>query len=51
MHVKFQFLTNGLDVFETLLVVGSCTTDPDLDFMFNKSAGNFTEGANDPFEG
>jgi len=51
MHIQLQLCTNGLDVLETLLIIGSCTTNPDLHFMFDKSTRDFAERANNAFEG
>lgn len=51
LHVKLQLLTDGLDVLETFLVVGTGTTDPDLDLVLVKKRGDLTEGADDTLEG
>lgn len=43
VHVKLQLLPNGLDVFQTLLVVGSSTADPDLNFVLHQYLSELTE--------
>ena len=51
VHVKTQFLTNGLDVTKTLLVVRTSTTDPDLDLVLVQNRGDLTQGTDDTLEG
>ena len=33
VHIQPKLLTDSLDVLETLLVVGTSTANPDLDFV------------------
>ena len=51
VHVESELLTHGLDVLETLLVVGAGTTDPDLDLVLVQDRGDFSQSANDTLEG
>lgn len=51
MHVEFQLLPNRLDILQTLLVVGSSTADPDLDFVLQEYLCELTESANNTLEG
>ena len=51
VHVELELLADGLDVLETLLVVGASTADPDLDVVLNKERSDLTEGADDTLEG
>lgn len=51
VHVETQLLTDGLDVLQTLLVVGTGTTDPDLDLVLVQDGGNLTQSADDTLEG
>ena len=50
VHVQLQLLANRLDILKALLVVRTCTSYPDLDLMFNKSARDLSQGTNDAFE-
>jgi len=51
VHVQTQLDTGGLDVLQTLLVVGAGTADPDLDLVLLENGGNVANGANDTLEG
>lgn len=51
VHVELELLTDGLDVLETLLVVGASTADPDLDVVLDEERSNLTEGTDDTLEG
>lgn len=51
VHIEFELRSHGFDVLEALLEVGACATDPDLDFVLDESGREFTEGADDAFEG
>lgn len=51
MHVELEFLTDGLDVLESFLIVWSSATDPDLDFVLIEQRRDFPEGTNDALEG
>ena len=51
VHVELELLTDGLDVLETLLVVGASTADPDLDVVLDEERSDLTEGADDTLEG
>ena len=35
MHVEFQFLADGFDVFQSFLVIGPRATDPDLGLVLD----------------
>lgn len=50
VHVEAQLLANGLDVLETLLVVGTSTADPDLDLVLVQDGGNFAESTDNTLE-
>lgn len=50
LHVKTKLNADGLDVLETLLVVGTGTTDPDLDVVLDEERSDLAEGANDTLE-
>src|SRR5699024_4389770 len=43
--------TNGLDVLQTLLVVGTSTADPDLDLVLVEGSGDLPQSADDTLEG
>lgn len=51
LDVQLQLLTGRLDVLETLLVVGTSTTDPDLDVVLDQDGSEFSQGAYDTLEG
>jgi hypothetical protein len=51
VHVQAQLAGNVLDVLETLLVVGTSTTNPDLDVVLDKEACDLAEGLDDTLEG
>ena len=50
MHIQSELLTGRLDVLQSLLVVGTSTTDPDLNLVFVQNGGDVTESANDTLE-
>ena len=50
VHVESELLTYALDVLETFLVVGACTTDPDLDVVLVEDGSDLTQSADDTFE-
>jgi len=50
VHVQLELASDGLDVLETFLVVGSGTTNPDLHLVFNEEWGDFSKGTNDTLE-
>lgn len=50
MHVQFELFADGLDVLEAFLEVGTCATDPDLDFVLDERWGELSEGTNDTLE-
>ena len=50
VHVQFELFADGLDVLEAFLEVGTRAADPDLNFVFDESGGEFAEGANDTLE-
>lgn len=45
LHVELELLTNVLDIFETLLIVGASTTNPDIDLVFLENLRKFSESA------
>lgn len=51
VHIEAELLSDALDVLETLLVVGTSTTDPDLDVVLDEERGDFPKGADDTLEG
>jgi hypothetical protein len=51
LGVETEFLGSGLHVLETLLVVGTSTSDPDLDVVLNQLSGIVSEGSDDTLEG
>lgn len=51
VHVEAKLDTNGLDVLETLLVVGTGAADPDLDLVLDENGGDLADGANETLEG
>jgi len=50
VHVEAELDADGLDVLETLLVVGAGATDPDLDLVLDQKRSDLTESANDTLE-
>jgi hypothetical protein len=50
VHVEAELLADTLDVLETLLVVRTGTTDPDLDVVLDEKGGDFPQGADDTLE-
>ena len=50
VHVKAELDADGLDVLETLLVVGSTTTDVDADLVVGERRLVLLEGTNDTLE-
>jgi hypothetical protein len=50
VHVELELLTDGLDVLQTLLVVGASTADPDLDVVLDKERSDLTKGTDDTLE-
>ena len=50
MHVEAELDADGLDVLETLLVVGTGAADPDLDLVLDEERGDLTESADDTLE-
>ena len=50
VHVQFKLLADGLDVFETFLVVGTGATDPDLDFVLDEGRGHLAQSTDDTLE-
>ena len=50
MHVQPKLLTNILHVLETFLVVRSCTSNPDLDFVLIEERRDLANGTNDTLE-
>lgn len=50
LHVQVQLAANGLDVLETLLVVGAGAAHPDLHVVLDEDGGELAEGADDTLE-
>jgi len=50
VHVEAELNADGLDVLETLLVVGTGAADPDLDLVLDEERCDLTESANDTLE-
>jgi hypothetical protein len=50
VHVKAELDADGLDVLETLLVVGTGAADPDLDLVLDEERGDLTESADNTLE-
>jgi hypothetical protein len=50
VHSETKLNTNVLDVLKTLLVVGSGTTDPDLDLVLDKKGSDFSNCADNTLE-
>ena len=50
VHVEAELDADGLDVLETLLVVGTGAADPDLDVVLDEERSDLTESANDTLE-
>jgi hypothetical protein len=50
MHVEVKLLADALDVLETLLVVGTSTTNPDLHLVLDEEGCNFSQSADDTLE-
>ena len=50
VHVEAKLLADTLDVLETLLVVRTGATDPDLDLVLVEEGRDLAESANDTLE-
>lgn len=50
VHVETKLLTDSLNVLEAFLVVGACTTHPDLDVVLNKERRDLSEGTYNTLE-
>lgn len=50
MHIQFELFTDGLDILEAFLEVGTCAADPNLDFVLDESWCELSEGTNDSLE-
>jgi hypothetical protein len=50
VHVEAELDADGLDVLETLLVVGTGAADPDLDLVLDEERSNLAESADDTLE-
>lgn len=50
VHVEAELLADGLDVLETLLVVRTSATDPDLDLVLVEQRSDFAKCADDALE-
>lgn len=51
VHVQAELDTGGLDVLETLLVVGTSTADPDLGLVLVQDGGDIAQSTDDTLEG
>ena len=50
VHVQFEFLADGFDVLQTLLIIGSSTANPYLGLVFVQCGGKFPQCADDTLE-
>ena len=50
LHVKAKLKSNILDVLETLLVVGTGTTNPDGSLVLDEKRGHLAESTDDTLE-
>lgn len=50
VHVEAELDADGLDVLETLLVVGTGAADPDLDVVLDEERSDLAESADDTLE-
>lgn len=50
LHVELELLSHVLDVLETLLEIGSGTTNPDLYVVLDEDLGKLSESADDTLE-
>lgn len=50
VHVEAELDADGLDVLETLLVVGTGATDPNLDVVLDEERSDLAESADDTLE-
>jgi hypothetical protein len=50
VHVEAELDADGLDVLETLLVVGAGAADPDLDVVLDEERSDLAKSANDTLE-
>ena len=50
MHVEAELDADGLDVLETLLVVRTGATHPDLDVVLDEEGSDLAESADDTLE-
>lgn len=50
VHIEIQLFANGLDVFETFLVVWTGSADPNLDLVLVEEGCDFSQRANDTLE-
>lgn len=50
VHVEAELDADGLDVLETLLVVGTGAANPDLDLVLDEKRSDLAESANDTLE-
>lgn len=51
MHVEVKLFTQRLDVFQSLLIIGTSAADPDSDTMLDEGTGNLAKCTNDTFKG
>lgn len=50
VHVELEFLAHGLDVLQTLLVVGASAAHPDLNVVLDEDGCDFADGTDDTLE-
>ena len=50
VDVKLEFLSDGFDVLETFLIVGSCSANPYLHIVLDQDGSELAESPNDTFE-
>ena len=50
VHIQFELLTDGLDILEAFLEIGTRAANPYLNFVLDEGWGELSEGTNDTFE-
>lgn len=50
LHAELELLADSFDVLEALLIVGTGSSDPDIDLVLNENGGEFSEGADHSLE-
>ena len=50
MHIQFQLCAYGFDVLQALLIIGPCSANPDLNFVFDERGCKLSKCTNDTLE-